>query len=135
MTKFCPCPRRDETFARLPRSTVLYLQNYGIEAVHVGGRGLATTSDSKILDFGNQEGMVIVTLDADFHTLLALSGLAGPSVIRIRIESLLLPVLMDWPKLAKSPDSQNFFSACCLLYCFTAWRINLRASSSHQRFT
>ena len=24
----------------LPRSTVLYLQNYGIEAVHVGDRGV-----------------------------------------------------------------------------------------------
>ena len=70
----------------LPRSTVLYLQNYGIEAVHVGDRGLA--SDSKILNFGHQEGMVVVTLDADFHILLALSGMTGPSVIRIRIESL-----------------------------------------------
>jgi predicted nuclease of predicted toxin-antitoxin system len=83
MTKSCPCPRRDETFAR-PRPAAFdcpYLQNYGIEAVHGGDRGLATASDSKILDFGHQEGMVIVTLDADFHTLLALSGLAGPSVI------------------------------------------------------
>ncbi|HEY6248997.1 MAG TPA: DUF5615 family PIN-like protein [Candidatus Angelobacter sp.] len=35
----------------LPRSTVPYLQNYGIEAVHVGDRGLATASDSKILTF------------------------------------------------------------------------------------
>jgi predicted nuclease of predicted toxin-antitoxin system len=72
----------------LPRSSVLYLQNYGIEAVHVGDRGLATATDSKILDFGHQEGMVVVTLDADFHTLLALSGLTEPSVVRIRIESL-----------------------------------------------
>ena len=72
----------------LPRSTVLHLQNYGIEAVHVGDRGLATASDSKILDFGRQEGMVVVTLDADFHTLLALSGLTRPSVVRIRIENL-----------------------------------------------
>lgn len=72
----------------LPRSTVTYLQNYGIEAVHVGDRGLATASDSKILTFGDQEGMVVVTLDADFHTLLALSGLIGPSIIRIRIEGL-----------------------------------------------
>jgi predicted nuclease of predicted toxin-antitoxin system len=72
----------------LPRSTVLYLQNYGIEAVHVGEQGLATASDSTILNFGQQQGMVVVTLDADFHTLLALSGLTGPSVVRIRIESL-----------------------------------------------
>jgi predicted nuclease of predicted toxin-antitoxin system len=72
----------------LPRSTVPYLHNYGIEAVHVGDRGLATASDSRILNFGHQAGMVVVTLDADFHALLALSGLTGPSVIRIRIEGL-----------------------------------------------
>jgi predicted nuclease of predicted toxin-antitoxin system len=64
----------------LPRSTVLYLQNYGIEAVHVGDRGLATASDSKILNFGHQERMVAVTLDADFHTLLALPS--GGSLFR-----------------------------------------------------
>lgn len=72
----------------LPRSTVFHLHNAGIEAVHVGDRGLATASDSKILDIGRQEGRVVVTLDADFHALLALSGVTGPSVIRIRIEGL-----------------------------------------------
>lgn len=54
----------------------------------MGDKGLATAKDSKILDFGRQEGLVVVTLDADFHALLALAGLSGPSVIRIRIEGL-----------------------------------------------
>jgi predicted nuclease of predicted toxin-antitoxin system len=72
----------------LPRSTVLHLQNHGVDAVHVGDKGLATATDSKILDVGRQEGMAVVTLDADFHALLALSGVTGPSVIRIRIEGL-----------------------------------------------
>jgi predicted nuclease of predicted toxin-antitoxin system len=72
----------------LPRSTVLHLHNHGVDAVHVGDKGLATATDSKILDVGRQEGMVVVTLDADFHALLALSGVIGPSVIRIRIEGL-----------------------------------------------
>jgi predicted nuclease of predicted toxin-antitoxin system len=58
----------------LPRSAVVRLHSAGVEAVHVGDRGLATGSDSKILEMGRQEGMVVVTLDADFHTLLALSG-------------------------------------------------------------
>jgi predicted nuclease of predicted toxin-antitoxin system len=72
----------------LPRSTVLQLQNHGVDAVHVGDKSLATATDSKILDVGRQEGMAVVTLDADFHALLALSGVTGPSVIRIRIEGL-----------------------------------------------
>ena len=72
----------------LPRTAVVRLHSAGVEAVHVGDRGLATASDSKILEIGRQEGMVVVTLDADFHTLLALSGATGPSVIRIRIEGL-----------------------------------------------
>jgi predicted nuclease of predicted toxin-antitoxin system len=72
----------------LPRSTVRRLQSAGIEASHVGDRGLATASDSRILELALQEDMVVVTLDADFHALLALSGATKPSVIRIRIEGL-----------------------------------------------
>jgi len=72
----------------LPHSAVLHLKNADIEVAHVGDRGLATAGDSKILDFGRQEGRIVVTLDADFHALLALPGATGPSVIRIRIEGL-----------------------------------------------
>jgi len=72
----------------LPRSTVRYLGEAGIEAVHVGELGLATASDGEILDLSRQQGSVVVTLDADFHALLAFSGASGPSVIRVRIERL-----------------------------------------------
>jgi predicted nuclease of predicted toxin-antitoxin system len=72
----------------LPRSTVPHLGKEGIEALHVGEIGLASASDAKILEFGLQEHRVVVTLDADFHALLAISGAKEPSVIRIRIEGL-----------------------------------------------
>jgi predicted nuclease of predicted toxin-antitoxin system len=77
----------------LPRSTVLHLRSAGIEATHVGEQGLAAASDGTILEFARGEGRVIVTLDADFHTLLALSGAKEPTVIRIRIEGLRAPDL------------------------------------------
>lgn len=72
----------------LPRATVFHLRNAGIEAVHAGELGLSRASDSEILDFARQQAMVVVTLDADFHALLALSGAKWPSVIRVRIEGL-----------------------------------------------
>jgi len=72
----------------LPRSTVTQLREAGIESLHVGEIGLASASDSRILELALQERRILVTLDADFHALLALSGSKEPSVIRIRIEGL-----------------------------------------------
>ena len=40
---------------------------------------LASASDTKILEFALQTQRVLVTLDADFHALLALSGAKEPS--------------------------------------------------------
>jgi predicted nuclease of predicted toxin-antitoxin system len=70
----------------LPRSAAPLLCQAGIDTVHVGDLGLSTADDAVILQSGRENGRAVVTLDADFHTLLALSGAATPSVIRIRIE-------------------------------------------------
>jgi predicted nuclease of predicted toxin-antitoxin system len=72
----------------LPRTTVLRLRELGLDAEHVGDVGLATADDRTILDQARRRGQIVVTLDADFHAQLALSGAPAPSVIRIRIEGL-----------------------------------------------
>jgi predicted nuclease of predicted toxin-antitoxin system len=72
----------------LPRSTVQHLEAMGHGAEHVGDLRLARASDETILEEGRSRGSVVVTLDSDFHALLALSNASAPSVIRIPIEGL-----------------------------------------------
>ncbi len=81
----------------LPRSTalaitvqnkVLQVIEEGLEAEHVGDIGLAGADDRTILAHALGHDQIVVTLDADFHAQLALSGARGPSVIRIRVEGL-----------------------------------------------
>ena len=68
----------------VPRSAAALLRAAGIDAVHTAEVGLATATDERILEFAETEGYVVVTLDADFHAILALAGARSPSVIRIR---------------------------------------------------
>ena len=79
----------------LPRSTVQLLKNAGIDAVHTGDIGYATARDAEILELARTEGRIVVTLDADFHALLALSKASSPSVIRIRIQRLRAEALFE----------------------------------------
>lgn len=72
----------------LPRSAVEHLREVGIESDHVGDLGMAAAGDAAILEEGLNRNAVVVTLDADFHALLALSNASTPSVIRIRMEGL-----------------------------------------------
>lgn len=72
----------------LPRSTARLLRETGIDTAHVSEIGHSTSVDAIILERGRKEERTVVTLDADFHALLALSGATSPSVIRIRIEGL-----------------------------------------------
>jgi predicted nuclease of predicted toxin-antitoxin system len=72
----------------LPRSAVALLAQEGVDAVHVGDIRMASAEDQAILDHARSDNRVAVTLDADFHTLLALSNASRPSVVRVRIEGL-----------------------------------------------
>ncbi|NEP58550.1 MAG: hypothetical protein F6K31_16290 [Symploca sp. SIO2G7] len=72
----------------LPRSASILLCEAGIDTIHVAEIGMSAAEDSEILQKAREDELVVITLDADFHTLLALTEATFPSVIRIRIERL-----------------------------------------------
>lgn len=72
----------------LPRSTIYHLRALGITAEHVGDLGMSRATDADILSAAQDRNAVVVTLDADFHALLARAGATSPSAIRIRREGL-----------------------------------------------
>lgn len=72
----------------LPRSAAALLTQAGWDVVHVADLGMSRAGDAEILQRGRIEARVCVTLDADFHSLLATSGVRDPSVVRIRQEGL-----------------------------------------------
>ena len=72
----------------LPRLAAKLLRQEGLDAVHTGECGLSVASDGEILAAGRAQERLVITLDSDFHTILALEGASGPSVIRVRWEGL-----------------------------------------------
>ena len=87
----------------LPRSAASLLRDEGWDVVHTGEIGLSRATDREILDFARTEERVIITLDSDFHTILAVTNASSPSVIRIRLEGLRGPdfallIRRIWPK-------------------------------------
>ena len=72
----------------LPRSAAESLKRAGIDTIHVGEIELSAAKDAEIIQRAKDENRIVVTLDADFHMLLALDRATSPSVIRIRIERL-----------------------------------------------
>lgn len=72
----------------LPRSAAGLLRGRGWDVQHVSELGMSRAEDATIITLARLEQRMVVTLDADFHALLAVSGAAGPSVLRIRMEGL-----------------------------------------------
>jgi predicted nuclease of predicted toxin-antitoxin system len=79
----------------LPLSAAALLRDAGIDTIHVSEINMSEAEDTKIIQRAREEERVVATLDADFHTLLALGEATSPSVIRIRIERLRAQALTD----------------------------------------
>ncbi len=72
----------------LPRSAAAILIQLQEDAIHVGDIEMSEALDREIIRHALSENRIVVTLDADFHALLAIAGFSKPSVIRIREEGL-----------------------------------------------
>ena len=72
----------------VPRAAATFLRESGFGCTHVCEIGMWAAADNEILAWALEQAAVVVTLDADFHAMLAVSSASGPSVIRIRIEGL-----------------------------------------------
>jgi predicted nuclease of predicted toxin-antitoxin system len=72
----------------IPLSAAARLQSLGFDAVHIQTLGMGRATDRNILEYARSERRTVVTLDADFHALLAMGNEAAPSVMRIRREGL-----------------------------------------------
>jgi predicted nuclease of predicted toxin-antitoxin system len=109
----------------LPRSTATLLNEASQDALHVGDIGMAEAHDSSILRHAEEEDRIIVTLDADFHALLALSGSSRPSVIRIREEGLKGPAVAALLLRIARQFKAELESGCMMT--FHSGKIRLRA--------
>jgi predicted nuclease of predicted toxin-antitoxin system len=69
----------------VPHDAAALLRTFGYDCTHVGEIGMSKAADKEILVLSAERSAVVVTLDADFHAILAVSGAQGPSVIRMRL--------------------------------------------------
>jgi predicted nuclease of predicted toxin-antitoxin system len=77
----------------IPRDAAIQLHDAACEVIHVGDLGMSAATDGEILAWAVEHEATVVTLDADFHAILAVTAASGPSVIRVRIEGLDAPAI------------------------------------------
>ena len=78
----------------VPRDAGALLRSLGYDCTHVSEIGMSKSADEEILASSLVRKAVVVTLDADSHTILAVSGASGPSVIRVRLQGLGAPEIV-----------------------------------------
>ncbi|MFH2044609.1 MAG: DUF5615 family PIN-like protein [Pseudomonadota bacterium] len=94
----------------LPRTAANILRDKGWDILHTGDIGLSRASDQEILAYARLEKRMIITLDADFHAILAVENAKSPSVIRLRYEGLKGQALANlietiWPRIQMQLES------------------------------
>jgi predicted nuclease of predicted toxin-antitoxin system len=72
----------------VPLDAATLLRKAGYDCIHVSEAGMHRAEDAQILKWARELDSVIVTLDADFHAMMAVSGARAPSVVRLRIQGL-----------------------------------------------
>ena len=72
----------------LPYSTTQYLKEAGWQVLHAVDLGMERATDRAIIDYVRDNNCCCITLDADFHSIIAVDNADRPSVIRIRQEGL-----------------------------------------------
>jgi predicted nuclease of predicted toxin-antitoxin system len=109
----------------LPRTAADMLRGLGMDAVHVGEIGMASATDREITNLAGQQDRIIVTLDSDFHAILALSGANKPSVIRIREEGLKAAEVCRFITGASDLFANELLSGCVLTVTSTKARLRM----------
>ena len=99
----------------LPRTACKILKEKGWDVVHTGDIGLSRASDNEIVEYAKSTNRVIITLDSDFHAIIAVANESKPSVIRIRQEGLKGPALAAiiekiWPSIIENLKSGAMIS-------------------------
>jgi predicted nuclease of predicted toxin-antitoxin system len=88
----------------LPPLTAELLREQGLDAVHVSEIGWSRVEDIRIVELAQTEDRVVITLDRDFHELIALTSATSPSTIWIRVANLsaleyaeiIMPILNEY---------------------------------------
>jgi predicted nuclease of predicted toxin-antitoxin system len=84
--------------------TAELLRGQGLDAVHVSEIGWSRAEDVRIVELAQNDDRIIITLDRDFHELLALTSATSPSTIWIRVVNvsaseyveIIIPILNEY---------------------------------------
>jgi predicted nuclease of predicted toxin-antitoxin system len=62
------------------------LEQSGIEAKHWSAIGAANAGDPEIMAYAKEHGLIVLTNDLDFGSILAATGGDAPSVVQLRAD-------------------------------------------------